>query len=249
MKTTLVLVLLTLSFWTQAETLRWTSPEQYNLRAELHPAGPTAVVIIHGTGGVDSRGSMWAEELNRAGITALVVDFKTGIYQDSRDRGRHRFIPMLRSAIDQLNARGYTRVGVMGTSLGGVVTIHAKLKSSGVKASSYVALYPNCGLFLEGGFWPKTGQQAVEPGPIMIMWGDQDDFPDRTQCPQLRAETPNWSAEWIGYPNARHGFDRRAAPIRVPDHTSPTGSLTLEYNEQATRDAVARIVAFFKATL
>jgi dienelactone hydrolase len=246
----LTLALISMTFWAQAsERLRWTSPENYRLSADLYPAGPRAVVVIHGTGGVDQRGSMYAEALNQAGITALVVDFKSGIYTNAHDRGRHRFIPMLRSAIDQLNQKGYARIGVMGTSLGGVITIHAKLKSSGVKASSYVALYPNCGMFLPGGQWPTATEQAVESGPIMIMWGDQDDLPDRTECPRLEQRTGHWSAEYRGYPNARHGFDRQAPRTTVSDPTSPTGQLTLEYNEQATRDAVPRIVKFFQQTL
>ena len=250
MKHILTLVLVTLSFWAQAsETIRWTSPEQYNLRADLYPKGPTAVVVIHGTGGVDSRGPMYAEALNRVGITALVVDFKTGIYQDGRDRNRHRFVPMLRSALDQLKARGYARIGVMGTSLGGVIAIHSLLESSGVDAQAFVALYPNCSMYLPGGTWPKFTEQPVKNKPILIMWGDQDDFPDRTYCPQLKTATQHWSAEYVGYAQARHGWDRAMTTVTVPDPLSPTGRLTLEYNEAAHKDSLARILAFFAKNL
>lgn len=246
MKHTLTALLLTLSFWAQAaETVRWTSPENYALSAELHPAGPKAVVIIHGTGGPDVRGQIYARALNDAGITALVVDFKTGIYSTSFDRNRHQFIPMLRSAMDQLRARGYRDIGVMGTSLGGVITIRSKMQRAGVNARAYVALYPNCSMYLEGGQWPTTTQEPVSPGPIMILYGEQDDFPDRTACPQLEARTGHWSAQYIVYGPAHHGFDRPAQPMTVPDPLSPTGWLTLKYHEAAARDAKQRIVKFF----
>jgi dienelactone hydrolase len=246
----LTLALISMTFWAQAsENIRWTSPENYNLRADLFPKGPTAVVVIHGTGGVDQRGSMYAESLNQAGITALVVDFKTGIYNNAHDRNRHRFIPMLRSAVDQLKQKGYTRIGVMGTSLGGVITIHALLESSGIDASAFVALYPNCSMYLPSGPWPTFTQQAVKNKPIMIMWGDQDDFPDRTHCPQLKSATEHWSATYVSYPQARHGWDRDAPTTIVPDPLSPTGLLRLEYNAEAHKDSLARIVAFFRKNL
>lgn len=250
MKQTLTALLLVLSFWAQAqETIRWTSPERYNLSAELYPAGPRAVIFIHGTGGPDQRGPMWARELNRRGITVLAVDFRTGIYTNGYDRGRHQFIPMLRSAIDQLKSRGHTRIGVMGTSLGGVIAIRSKMLASGVDAQAYAALYPNCSLYQEGGFWPNSYREPVQPGPIMILYGEQDDIPDRTTCPQLEAKTSHWNAQYIVYGPARHGWDRQASPVTVPEPTSPSGSLTLEYHPAATRDSLERVTEFFDRNL
>ena len=250
MRHTLTALLLTLTFWAQAsETIRWTSPENYRLSAELYPAGAKAVVFIHGTGGPDVRERIYADALNSAGITVLAVDFKTGIYRDGRDRGQHQFIPMLRSAMDQLRARGYKDIGVMGTSLGGVVTVRSKMASAGVNARSYVALYPNCSLYLEGGWWPNTTREPVAPGPIMILYGEQDEQPERTACPQMEARTQHWSAQYIVYGPAHHGFDRPGATWRVPEPSSPTGSLTLQYHEAAAQDAKQRIVRFFKETL
>jgi dienelactone hydrolase len=83
----------------------------------------------------------------------------------------------------------------------------------------------------------------------MIMWGDQDDFPDRTACPQLKSVTQHWSAEYVSYPNARHAWDRPASRTQVPDPLSPNGMLTLEYNAEAHKDSVKRIVAFFTKNL
>jgi dienelactone hydrolase len=246
----LTLALISMTFWAQAsETIRWTSPENYTLRADLYPAGAPAVIIIHGTGGVDSRGSMYAEALNRVGITAMVVDFKTGIYTNAFDRNRHKYIPMLRSAVDQLKQKGHTRIGIMGMSMGGVVTIHSLLESSGIDAQAFVALYPNCSMYLPGGQWPKFTEQRVKPLPIMIMWGDQDDFPDRTACPQLKSVTQHWSAEYVSYPKARHAWDRDSSRTQVPDPLSPNGMLTLEYNAEAHKDSLTRIVAFFTKNL
>jgi dienelactone hydrolase len=246
----LTLALVSMTLLAQAsETIRWTSPEQYNLRADLYPAGAPAVIIIHGTGGVDSRGSMYAEALNRVGITAMVVDFKTGIYTNAFDRNRHKYIPMLRSAVDQLKQKGHTRIGVMGMSMGGVITIHSLLESSGIDAKAFVALYPNCSMYLPGGQWPKFTEQPVKNKPILIMWGDQDDFPDRAACPLLKLASQHWSAEYVSYPQARHAWDRNAGSVQVPDPLSPSGQLRLEYNAEAHKDSLARIIAFFTKNL
>ena len=246
----LTLALVSMTLLAQAsETIRWTSPESYTLRADLYPAGAPAVIIIHGTGGVDSRGSMYAEALNRVGITAMVVDFKTGIYTNAFDRNRHKYIPMLRSAVDQLKQKGHTRIGVMGMSMGGVITIHSLLESSGIDAKAFVALYPNCSMYLPGGQWPKFTEQPVKNKPILIMWGDQDDFPDRAACPLLKLASQHWSAEYVSYPQARHAWDRNAGSVQVPDPLSPNGQLRLEYNAEAHKDSLARIIAFFTKNL
>jgi poly(3-hydroxybutyrate) depolymerase len=40
-----------------------------------------AIVVVHGTMGIDSRGAFYRESILKAGIAFFEVDFKTGIYK------------------------------------------------------------------------------------------------------------------------------------------------------------------------
>ena len=39
-----------------------------------------AIVLVHGTAGIDSRGAFYREAILNAGIAILEVDFKTGVF-------------------------------------------------------------------------------------------------------------------------------------------------------------------------
>ena len=89
-----------------------------------------AVVIVHGSAGVDSRGTFYVEALNDAGIATLEIDMWAargwlgGI--TGRPRGVPETLPDAYGALTFLAAQPRidpVRIGIMGFSWGGVVTM------------------------------------------------------------------------------------------------------------------------------
>src|ERR1017187_6272158 len=52
-----------------------------------------AIVLIHGTMGIDQRGELYRRPLLDAGIGIFEVDFKTGIYKGTLDRPEPHTFP------------------------------------------------------------------------------------------------------------------------------------------------------------
>jgi len=250
MKRFLVLFGLFLAIQVHAqETVRWTH-EQYTLSAQLYPAGPRAVIVVHGTGGPDNRGIDYARALNQAGITAFVVDFKTGVFTGPHDRNRVRFLPMLASAYQQLASRPeITSVGLLGMSLGGVLAVHSKDANNYLPFKSSVALYPVCKNYIDGGRWAhlssNTSQYTREP--MLIIYGTKDTYGEGTSCPKLQAKVQTlWNARFLAV-DAHHGFERKQnMQFQDPDSASPA---IIEYSEQATQQSHRAVIEFFKSTL
>ena len=98
---------------------------------ELHlpkATGPVPlVVMIPGTSGVDQRQEFYRSHLLRAGIGTLVVDIKTGIFRNRRDRPpADDYIPVVLEVAQRIRKRGDVdgkRVGIMGWSFGGTVSL------------------------------------------------------------------------------------------------------------------------------
>ena len=88
-----------------------------------------AVVIVHGSAGVDSRGFSYATDLNQAGIATLEIDMWTarGIRgSEGRPKGVPETLPDAYAAFKLLAAHPAIdpdRIGIMGFSWGGVVSM------------------------------------------------------------------------------------------------------------------------------
>jgi hypothetical protein len=76
----------------------------YELSGTLYtPANATtpfpAVVVIHGTMGIDSRNEFYREAIPKEGIATFEVDFKSGIYSSPPNRPHpSAFVPMVFAA-------------------------------------------------------------------------------------------------------------------------------------------------------
>jgi dienelactone hydrolase len=102
----------------------------YELSGTLYtPANATtpfpAVVVIHGTMGIDSRNEFYREAILKEGIATFEVDFKSGIYSSPLNRPHpSAFVPMVFAApkeLRKLPSIDPDQFGVMGYSLGQVV--------------------------------------------------------------------------------------------------------------------------------
>jgi len=115
------------------------------------------VIIIHGSGGINSASQSWAYELNQAGIASFVVDSFSGrgLTQVSTDQGKlGRFAGVLDSfrAYEELSRHPRidpNRVALIGTSRGGTAVIYTAMRrfqktwSPQFKALATFPLYPH----------------------------------------------------------------------------------------------------------
>jgi len=115
-----------------------------------------AVLILHGSGGVDARGDFYEAALNAAGVATLQIDMweargVTGVA--NRPQLPILTIPDAFSALAYLSAQTNIdpdRIGVLGFSWGGVVSLasserlYAGQFGGGRKFAAHVANYPVC---------------------------------------------------------------------------------------------------------
>src|ERR1039458_4480604 len=81
-----------------------------------------AVVVVHGTSGINSVGAFYHDSILKAGIAIFEVDFKTGIYTGPSDRpSPDTLVAMGFAALKELRklpAIDPDRIGIMGFSMG-----------------------------------------------------------------------------------------------------------------------------------
>ena len=118
-----------------------------------------AVVMIHGTGGIDSRGAFYGDSILNAGIAIFEADFRTGIYTSTLDRPKNEtFLPMAFAALEQLRKLSSidpNRIGIMGFSMGGGITLRTAVEGDrrawmGDEKgfAAHAAFYPVCKPFI-----------------------------------------------------------------------------------------------------
>lgn len=237
-----------------------------------------AVVILHGSAGVDSRGDFHEAALNAAGIATLQIDM-----WEARELGGGAgrpaapilTIPDAFSALAFLAARpeiDAARIGVLGFSWGGVNTLatadrlYVGMFGGGRQFKAHVAHYPVC-----------YGANAVIPGlpppaqfgtqvlnltgaPVLIQLGSEDGYDNGAEtCLALaRAVNPANAVEVVEYNGAQHAFDRLMVPIVVRDPFGNQGSyfatgdvpqVTLAPDVAQAHAARERAVRFFRRNL
>jgi dienelactone hydrolase len=181
-----------------------------------------AVILMHGSEGVGRRETRWAEELNRIGVAAFIMDSLTG-------RQFEGATPELSTGsliIDVYRALGFlaghsridpTRVALMGFSRGGVVTLYASLDRfrrvfgpPGVEFAAHLSFYPGCLL-------TYIDEEHVTDRPIRLFHGTADDWtaigPCRDYVERLRRAGKD--VELKEYPGAQHAFDAPYLPAAI----------------------------------
>lgn len=156
-----------------------------------------AVVILHGSAGVDFRGDFYASALNAAGIATLEIDMwdargLTGL-GDSRPPlpfstypDAFRALAFL-ATVPGINAN---RIGVLGFSWGGVISVASATENvvkgvskpfaGGRRFKAHVANYPVCYAYNNpyipmSEFGADKGN-ALTGAPLMIQIGSNDDY-------------------------------------------------------------------------
>lgn len=206
-----------------------------------------AVVILHGSAGVDFRGDFYASALNAAGIATLEIDMweargLTGI-ADSRPPLPFSTYPDAFTALKFLATYpgiDANRIGVLGFSWGGVISVASSTQNvvggvsvpfaGGRTFKAHVANYPVCYAYNSPVPMSEFGAAKGNPltgAPLMIQIGSNDDY-DRLDasgngslpCLALEAgltDSERAAVDVVPYEGAYHAWDRLLVPVSAED--------------------------------
>lgn len=176
-----------------------------------------AMIVVHGTGGIDDRTKYFSENLPKFGIAVFEVDFKSGVFSSPSDRPPvESFLPMSFAALNILSNNPNIdpkKIGIMGFSLGGALTTISSLHENKNKwigkdkegFKVHVAYYPVCRYFLS-----KLESSSQIKSPIKVYWGTKDSYGDGEHCPKLKDRLLTISkseVELESFEDGHHGFD------------------------------------------
>jgi len=226
------------------------------------PPAP-AVLICHGSDGVDARGGFHAEALNAAGIASFEIDMwaARGVARGAlaRPRSPTDTLPEAFAATRFMAAQpeiDAARLGVLGFSWGAVVSLMMATKrwrgALGAEApplAAHAALYPVCWAYETV---PGLTLADLTGAPILIQTGDADTYDDPDGLEQLLARLPQASRaaiRGVTHKGAGHGFDRDAPARTIEDpfaHKGKGGPVLMAFHPEAAHAARATNVAFFR---
>jgi uncharacterized protein len=184
-----------------------------------------AVVIVHGSGGVDGRGAYHAAALNAAGIATLEIDMwaPRGLRggPSGRPRRMSETLPDAYGALLYLTGHPTidpAKIGILGFSWGGglsLLTTSAHLTeqwtAGRARFAAHMPFYPVCYSFLSR---YRTDVDRMTGAPVLILAGAKDDYEEPDSCPKfVDSLTPEQRTHvsLIVYPDGYHGWDASRA--------------------------------------
>jgi dienelactone hydrolase len=229
------------------------------------PAEPdgAAVVICHGSDGVDGRGEFHAAALTAQGVATLEIDMwaARGVTRGAAARPRSP----VETLDDAFGALAFLarqpeveaeRIGVLGFSWGGVVSLLAAMRrhqarAEGARFAAHVAHYPVCWAY---GRVPGLSLDDPGPAPILLQTGSADSYdpPGAGAALAGALRAAGAQVEAVEYDAATHGFDRPLPAQTIIDpfaHAGAGGPVRMEFHEEAARRSRERLVAFFADAL
>ncbi len=237
------------------------------LRVPTPRQGPVpAVVIVHGSAGVDGRGEALAAALNAGGMATLEIDMWTPrrvAHPLARPDHAAETLPDAFGALRFLATRPEVdgaRVGIAGFSWGGVVSLLSATTryaseiagGDGGRFAGHVAFYPVCWAYNRR---PGYEFRDLTGAPVLIQAGANDTYDRPSGCPDMVAalgEADRRHVRVIVHPGATHAFDRMQPAVTVEDphaNEGAGGSVRFEPNPEATVRAHRQTVTFFREAL
>jgi len=208
-----------------------------------------AVLILHGSAGVDSRGDFYEAALNEAGIATLQIDMwqARGVASAAeRPKAPILTYPDAFSALAFLAQQpriDAARIGVLGFSWGGLVSLGAAERlyagqfGGGRTFRAHVAHYPVCYAWNNAALLGALGSSPAQFGvqwidltgaPVLIEVGTRDDYDNGSAACEALARSVNRGQRGVvsvnAYPGATHGWDRLMVPMVVHDPFADQGS-------------------------
>ncbi len=176
-----------------------------------------AVVILHGSSGVNPGEMVWAQRLNAMGFASFVVDSFTGrgISNTEADQSQLSmtagiadayFALRLLAADPRIDRR---KISVMGFSRGGIAALYSALDpfrraviDDDLHFAAHIAFYPGCGLHYTSAH--------LDGAPILMLLGGKDNYTPAAPCVTYADDLRQQGAQVTlkTYPDAYHGFDR-----------------------------------------
>lgn len=230
--------------------------------------GRPAVVILHGSSGVDSRGDFYARALNARGIATLEIDMweARGVV-GLANRPSHPIYtyPDAFAALAYLSSYpgiDPDRIGVIGFSWGGVISMasatenYATQFGGTLRFKAHVANYPVCYVYNNPNIaYSDFGGNASNPltgAPILIQIGDKDDYDEGTgPCLALKASLPADEQQIVTvvpYVGAYHAWDRLQVPVTEVDpysHLGAGGMIQIKPDVEQAYKSREKAVRFF----
>lgn len=239
--------------WTTAAALRVPA------REGRHPT----IVIVHGSSGVDSRGGAHARALNAAGLATLEIDLWAAhgvLGPQTRPRSPFQTVPDVFAALSFLAARADIdpgRIGLMGFSWGGVMTMLAATRAvqerfgAGRGFTAFAPFYPVTWIYNHA---PGMDFRDLV-GPVLLQVGAMDRYDDPDTAEKLVAgldEADRARVTLKIYPGATHAWDRREDDMIVDDptaHKGKGGPTPFSYDPDVTQESSDAVIAFFAEAL
>ena len=234
---------------------------QLNLPTQPQGKMP-AVLIAHGSGGVDTRGAFHAQALNEAGIATLEIDMwaARGLAggSDGRPKAVSETLPDAYGALKFLSAHpsiDASRIGILGFSWGGVMAMltatqrYAAMAEPGQRFVAHVPFYPVCWVYNR---IPGYEFGSLTGAPVFIQAGGADDYDNPDSCQQLidsLAPADHNLLTLTVYPGATHAFDRLEPAMQETDpysHLGQGGVVDIAPSPQAAETARRAEVDFFR---
>jgi len=236
----------------------------------LPPAPPRvpAVVILHGSAGVDGRGERYAQQLLAAGIGSIEIDMFTprniGRGQATTARPRQfDTLPDVFGALRFLAANPRVdpqRIGVMGLSYGAGLSIMASIESigrayaaGGADFRAAAPLYPVCFGYDPDRPLARLPGQNFPRLPMLMLVGERDDYDadGGASCRRLAMSGQPAAQARMQFQvmaGATHMWDtERTTSYRDPAAArGQGGAVQVVQNSAAAEDGYRRVVAFFQ---
>jgi dienelactone hydrolase len=223
-----------------------------------------AVLVVHGSAGVDGRGQALAVELNRAGIATFEIDMWTprGV-KSPLERPAHvsETLPDVYAAFHLLSANAAIdkqRIGITGFSWGGVVSmltatrkVSEQYLGRDARFAAHAPHYPVCFLYNRV---PGYEFRDLTGARVLLQAGEWDDYDQPDTCPKLIASLPDADRALVRatvYEQATHGWDGGGPATSHVDpaaHLGKGGDFRLIPNAAIAQRSRAAATAFFRCS-
>lgn len=237
-------------------------PGRFGLPAPAMPKVP-AVLILHGSGGVDGRGAFYATALQEAGLATLEITMFT---HGARPQGSQVNMPHTAAALKWLAAQPAVdgaRLGVMGFSWGGGLSVlissdavQERLGKDVPRPAALAPFYPVCTNLARNLANPQraffNAQTRMSATPMLIVVGTRDDYEEGPRpCDALLATWPAAAraVTTVRYlEGATHGFDAQTGPKQFHDplvRAGQGGMVTVTPHPELAAETRRAVTSFF----